>query len=264
MIHNALRTKTFRNSLEKEILKTILIAGKIIRKNAYNLDYVCLKGTDDPVTNLDRETELLIKKRLRNYDINFVGEEYGAVNNGSHITAYIDPIDGTKSFLRKEFLSTISVALADELDTTFGVVYDFMRGILFYANKESYMTIVGSKKKTKLPLNASYYSKTLSIEGNAPDISKKFEGSKYEIRTPVGSVALNMAQLAQGSYDGLIIQKIKGSTHDIAAGYHILKSAGFQIYNSKFGDFDYKNPKNGFIALSPQISDDVLKILGGN
>lgn len=255
------KTKINKKTLEEEVLTIVRKAGQIIRENAYNLEYVEWKKFDDPVTDLDRKTEQYIKNSLNQYNINFIGEEYGSDDNNSDITAYIDPIDGTKSFMRKEFLSTISIALADKNDTTFGVVYDFMRDIMFYASKKSHV-IVGNKEYA-IPLNIPSAKPTLSIDDNASEISKKFKGSKYEVRTPVGSVALNLAQLAQGSYDGIIMAMKKGGPHDIAAGYHILKNAGFKIYDFNHNEFDFRHPENGLIAIKPEYENEVINIFNG-
>jgi fructose-1,6-bisphosphatase/inositol monophosphatase family enzyme len=252
-------TKTDKKTLEEKVLKIVRDAGQRIKENAYNLEYVEWKKFDDPVTDLDRKTEQYIKDSLREYHINFVGEEYGKDDNNSDITAYIDPIDGTKSFMRKEFLSTVSIALAGTNDTTFGVVYDFMRDIMFYASEKS--CVVVENKTYDIPLDIPSALPTLSIDDNASEISKKFEGSKYHIRTPVGSVALNLAQLAQGSYDGIIMAMKKGGPHDIAAGYHILKQAGFNIYDFDHNKFDFRHPNNGLIAIKPEYENDVMKIM---
>ena len=55
----------------------------------------------DPVTYLDLKFENTIKKIIREFfiDHNIVGEEFGSEILDSDYTWYIDPIDGTKSFL---------------------------------------------------------------------------------------------------------------------------------------------------------------------
>lgn len=254
-------TKNNQENLEEKILEIVRTAGQQIRESAYNLEYVEWKKFDDPVTDLDRKTEQYIKSALSEYGINIVGEEYGKDDNNSDITAYIDPIDGTKSFMRKEFSSSISVALADKHDTTFGVVYDFMRDIMFYASSKSKVKV--GNKTYDIPLDIPSAKPTLSIDDKAPEIAEKFEETRYSIRVPVGSVALNMAQLAQGSYDGIIMSMKKGGTHDIAAGYHILKQAGFNIYDFEYNKFDLMKPNNGLIAIKPEYEKEVLNIING-
>lgn len=53
------------------------------------------------VTSADRDAETLVRGRIRRAfgDDGVVGEEYGASAGGSGYTWFIDPIDGTKSFV---------------------------------------------------------------------------------------------------------------------------------------------------------------------
>ena len=61
------------------------------------------KADDSPVTIADREAELLIRKKIseRFPTHAIVGEEFGAMETaGASHRWFIDPIDGTKSFMR--------------------------------------------------------------------------------------------------------------------------------------------------------------------
>lgn len=61
------------------------------------------KGDDTPVTVADREAEALIRRRIeaRYPEHGIVGEEYGEKEvAGSSHRWFVDPIDGTKSFMR--------------------------------------------------------------------------------------------------------------------------------------------------------------------
>jgi myo-inositol-1(or 4)-monophosphatase len=252
--------KTNQEQLEQKILNTAIKAGEIIKANAFNLEYVEWKHLDDPVTDLDRKTEQYIKDSLKEYHLNYVGEEYGKESNGSDITLLIDPIDGTKSFMRKEFHSAVSIAAEKNGEIFFGVVYDFMRNIAYYAdNTGAYVMLPEQKKTIKLPITYPSLSKmTVSID-DVPYINTILENDKnYELRKPIGSVALNMALLAQGSYDGLIMKMKKGDIYDIAAGCYIMKQAGIHMQTLAGGEFEYTKHKQGLIALRPDIADKVL------
>lgn len=60
------------------------------------------KADDTPVTLADREAETHIRQRIETVypDHTIVGEEYGVADKTSHFRWFIDPIDGTKSFMR--------------------------------------------------------------------------------------------------------------------------------------------------------------------
>ena len=111
---------TDQKKLEQQILETAIKAGEIIKDNAFSLEYVEWKHKDDPVTDLDRKTERYIRDSFKEYGLNYFGEEFGGENNGSDITLLIDPIDGTKSFMRKEFHSSVSIAAQKDGKIFFG------------------------------------------------------------------------------------------------------------------------------------------------
>ena len=252
-------------TLESQILKTSIRVGKMLKERAYDIGKVEWKKKDDPVTDLDRKAERMIRQSLKQYNANFIGEEYGIDDRGADISIYIGPIDGTKSFMRKEFHSSLSIAADDKNSGLFfGVVYDFMRGLLYYADsKGSYLYMPESGKTMNLPIKYPALSKmSLSID-NVPSIYEKIIDPKINVRRPIGSMALSMAQLAQGSYEGLIfVSKKKNGlidTADFAAGYYILKQTGAYITNIEGKEFDYKRPYKGMIALRQEVKDRIMK-----
>ena len=60
------------------------------------------KGDGSPVTIADREAERLIRDRVadRFPDHGVLGEEYPPTNEGARVRWILDPIDGTRSFMR--------------------------------------------------------------------------------------------------------------------------------------------------------------------
>lgn len=71
------------------------------------------KGDDTPVTIADRSAETLIRKRIqaRYPQHAIIGEEFGADDSDAEFRWYIDPIDGTKSFIRGVPLYGVLVGL---------------------------------------------------------------------------------------------------------------------------------------------------------
>ena len=60
------------------------------------------KADDSPVTAADRDAEALIRRRIESaFPAHaIIGEEYGVRNEAASHRWYVDPIDGTKSFIR--------------------------------------------------------------------------------------------------------------------------------------------------------------------
>ena len=118
-------------------LKAAQAAQQVIEKY-YNGDFeIQLKADQSPVTIADIETEKTIKSILLDAfpDHGFYGEETGKVNEDAEYNWLIDPIDGTKSFVRRyPFFSTqIALMKGDELILGVSNAPEF--GELAYAEK---------------------------------------------------------------------------------------------------------------------------------
>jgi len=83
------------------------------------------KADDSPVTIADREAETLLRERLERAfpDHGIVGEEFGASRPGASHQWYLDPIDGTKSFVRGVPLYGVLVGLEIEGRVEVGVAH---------------------------------------------------------------------------------------------------------------------------------------------
>ena len=84
------------------------------------------KADESPVTVADREAERLIRERIeRSYPQHAVlGEEFGgAVEEGASHRWIVDPIDGTKSFIRGVPLYAVLLALEVEGEVRVGVCH---------------------------------------------------------------------------------------------------------------------------------------------
>lgn len=97
---------------------------------------VTKKSDNSPVTIADQETEATIKTFLLNYDTNaqFVGEETGG-NLDDADAWIIDPIDGTKNFIRSLPFWSILIARYTKGEVTLGVSYTPQMDELIYAEK---------------------------------------------------------------------------------------------------------------------------------
>lgn len=84
------------------------------------------KDDDTPVTVADKKTEELIRDRIeKRYPGHaIVGEEYGATENqGASHRWFIDPIDGTRSFVRGVPLYAVLIGLEIEGEIQVGVAH---------------------------------------------------------------------------------------------------------------------------------------------
>jgi histidinol-phosphatase len=111
-------------------------AGEVARRHFRTDLQVELKGDRSPVTRADRECEARIVEVLRAAfpDYGVVGEEFG-VREGAGARWIIDPIDGTKNFIRGIPYFATLIGLEEEGEVTAGVIYAPAVDDLLYAYK---------------------------------------------------------------------------------------------------------------------------------
>jgi histidinol-phosphatase len=112
-------------------------AGEIALRYFRTRLAVDYKGDRSPVTQADRECEQRIVEVLhRSFpDYGIVGEEFGERGGGARPRWIIDPIDGTKNFIRGVPYFATLIGLEEEGEVTTGVIYAPAVDDLLYAQK---------------------------------------------------------------------------------------------------------------------------------
>ncbi|WP_267222607.1 inositol monophosphatase family protein [Dyella silvae] len=82
-----------------------------------------IKSDDTPVTVADREAELAIRKVLQQAlpQASIYGEEFGRDDNNHELLWMVDPLDGTKSFVRRTPFFSTQIALMHRGELVLGV-----------------------------------------------------------------------------------------------------------------------------------------------
>ena len=95
------------------------------------------KRDNSPVTIADREAEAAIKEVIRAHfpSHGFYGEEEGAQNEAAEYTWVIDPIDGTKSYMRGLPYFATELALVKQGEIIVGISNAPVLKKLLYAAK---------------------------------------------------------------------------------------------------------------------------------
>ncbi len=110
-----------------EFLATALTAAKSARElimSYYNGDFAIeIKADQTPVTVADRGAERLIRETIGNAfpEHGIFGEEFGAENKETEYLWLVDPIDGTKSFVKRYGMFSTQIALMHRGDLILGV-----------------------------------------------------------------------------------------------------------------------------------------------
>ena len=107
----------------KTAIKAAEAAQEVINKYYAGDFEIQIKPDETPVTIADIETEKVIKKIILDAfpDHGFFGEETGKVNENAEYNWLIDPIDGTKSFVRGYPFFSTQIALMHKDELILGV-----------------------------------------------------------------------------------------------------------------------------------------------
>jgi histidinol-phosphatase len=111
-------------------------AGEIALKYYRSTFDVSLKSDQSPVTQADREAEEAIVGILTRAfpDHGVLGEEFGA-RGGGQARWIVDPIDGTRNFVRRIPFWAVLIALEERGEITAGVVHAPATGDLYTARR---------------------------------------------------------------------------------------------------------------------------------
>jgi histidinol-phosphatase len=122
-------------------LEAAAAAGDIIRQAFRGSFKVRYKADASPVTEVDEAAELVIRKILKKkfHGHGFHGEETGQDHADAEWVWLVDPIDGTKAFVRGYPIFSVQIALMHQGELVLGVshapCWDAMAGETLHAEK---------------------------------------------------------------------------------------------------------------------------------
>jgi 3'(2'), 5'-bisphosphate nucleotidase len=236
---------------------------------------VTLKKDFSPLTEADLKSNEIIKNYLVKSKLPVLSEEEKKISYKERkdweMFWLVDPLDGTKEFIKRKGEFTVNIALIEKKMPAAGIIYvPFSKDLYFsvpgygsfkvshvnynsvkdrdlkyimklavrlpYKGKRDRLTVIGSR--SHMSLKTEIYIKKLKIQHKDLEITK------------IGS-SLKLCLIAEGKAD--IYPRFSPSMEwDIAAGHALIEGAGFKIcslnnknplaYNKK----DLKNP--AFIA----------------
>ncbi|MDC1436139.1 inositol monophosphatase [Gammaproteobacteria bacterium] len=189
------------------------------------------KGANDYVTNIDQEVEELIKTAIQKAypEHSFLGEETGLIEGEDKDTTWIiDPIDGTRNFMRGFPHFCISMACVKNNKVEHAVILDPIRQDEFTATRGEGSRLndsrirVGTKDRLQdAVISMSYasgehYDSALALQAK---LQNKIAGLRF-----TGSAALDLAYAASARLDAGWMSGIK--QWDVAAGILLVQEAG--------------------------------------
>jgi 3'(2'), 5'-bisphosphate nucleotidase len=224
-----------------------------------NID-ISIKCDGSPLTEADIAADIIIKKRLKLLfpEIYLVSEEdCPKFFERRELFFLIDPLDGTKEFIKRNGEFTVNIALIYKGYPIAGVVYAPALGELYFASSRTGAWKKKSGKKERIACQKWSSDKTLRIIGSRSHICQKTLnwmntlGYQYELISAGSS--LKFCRVAEGTAD-LYPRFSPTSQWDTAAGHCILEQAGGSVTNSSGQAFMYGTDRpiinSEFIATS--------------
>ncbi len=128
-------------NLRLAILAAIKAGYEIIKVYEEENTEVEYKSDNSPLTKADKNAHLAIIEGLKTSGFPVLSEEGKTIpyqeRSGWTLFWLIDPLDGTKEFIRKNGEFTVNIALISQDTPVLGVVYVPVTGVLYFASEET-------------------------------------------------------------------------------------------------------------------------------
>ena len=264
--------------LEKELDAAIALARKAGEKilEFYALEIIAEEklGADnffEPVTIADRTASKIIVENLQEIfptDGILSEEEIDPPERLDRVRVWmIDPIDGTKGFIKKDGDFAVQIGLTENGMSTLGVVYLPAENVLYYACKDAGAFVVEREKppvRLRVSDETNFTKMNLAISRNhhSPKMNRVIEdfGIKQEIQR--GSVGLKVGLIARQICDLYIHLSPRTKFWDTCAPQIILEEAGGKMTDIFGAPFVYNlsdvQNHNGVLASNGIVHEEVV------
>ncbi|MCU4176528.1 3'(2'),5'-bisphosphate nucleotidase CysQ [Carboxylicivirga sp. N1Y90] len=230
------------------------IAGGQATMMVYNRGEVkvMLKNDQSPLTEADIESNLVIERLLQTSNLPVLSEEGKLLSyeerKGWHTLWIVDPIDGTKEFVKRSGEFTVNIALVEDGKPILGVIVAPALNTVYWGDesgayksmlhknwlKKTAMDVVTDLSPIKLPCKTTDQFTVVRSVSHYSDETKEYmqmldEEIPNSASLSIGS-SLKMCVLAEG---GAHLYPRLGPTMewDTAAGQAILEASGGQLFD---------------------------------
>lgn len=223
-------------------------AGKRILE-VYDTDFaVEHKDDKSPLTEADTQSHKAIMQVLENTQYPTLSEEGRdipyEVRKSWNTFWLVDPLDGTKEFIKRNGEFTVNIALIEEQTPIMGVIYVPVQKVLYFGMEGmgAYKAVLTDTPPTlediiavaqKLPATEE---RTFTIVGSRSHMSPETETYMNELKEKHGAVemlsvgsSLKLCMVAEGKADEYP-RFAPTMEWDTGAGHGICKAAGFKVY----------------------------------
>lgn len=243
----------------QELLKTAMAAaieaGGAILEVYHSGDFdVTVKGDDSPLTRADVASHEVIMRHLEATGIPVLSEEGRDIPHGERSgweqLWVVDPIDGTKEFIKRNGEFTVNIALVRDGLPVMGVIYVPVTGELYFGSGAGAFKAVWAQDLGFDDAGIAAAARSLPMDrGDRPftavasrsHMSPETEAFIDELRSEHGQVALiskgsslKLCMVAEGKAD-CYPRFAPTMEWDTAAGQAICMAAGFDVIDQNTG-----------------------------
>lgn len=233
-------------------IKASLEAGKAIME-VYNTEFeVGYKGDDSPLTEADKRANDIINSFLVPTKIPIISEESKQIEydiRKDWETCWIvDPVDGTKEFVKRNGEFTVNIALINRGKPILGVIYIPVSKVLYFANTESneayklilesHCTPVEKIIESAISIEPNFnISNSINVVGSRSHLNQKtldfVEALKEKARVEIISIgsSIKFCLVAEGEAD-LYPRFSPTMEWDTAAGQAICNAVGVEVISN--------------------------------
>ncbi len=237
--------------LAEELIDTFLIAGKVSKDFCAKGLKITIKQDKSPVTDGDLEVDKILRNKILSItpNIPIISEETVnlKIENKDRIFWLIDPIDGTKQYIKNEDEYTLNAALIIDLKPAIGIIYAPKKDRLFFSYGNNFAFEISNGNTKKMNCKKVNNDEIIALTNSDKMSEKILQIYKKNNSTRIVkmSSSLKFCILAAGEAD-IYAAEARAFEWDIAAGHAILSHAGGSVttHNGEkilYGKKNYKN-----------------------
>ncbi|MGY9047321.1 inositol monophosphatase [Puniceibacterium antarcticum] len=251
------------------MIKAARKAGRSLVKDFREVEnlQVSMRGAGDFVTKADLASEKILHDELTGArpTYGWLGAESAEIEGQDPTRRWIvDPLDGTTNFLHGHPHWAISIALEHKGQIVSGVVFDPAKDEMFYAEKGSGAWLNDSQRLRVSGRNRM--SEALFATGVPHGARKTLPATLKDLARLMpecagvrswGAVALDLAYVAAGRYDGYWERELK--LWEAAAGSLIVQEAGALMQGVREGQDPLDS--GSLLCANSHVFDNLARII---
>ena len=253
------------NSFLEPVCKLAVLAGQEILKVYQGEFDVETKSDGSPITAADQVAHRVIVEGLVQLapDIPILSEEASEIVYEERATWdrfwLVDPLDGTREFVKRNGEFTVNIAFIDNNKPVLGVVYVPVTGVSYFACKGGGAFKQEASERAKPISVTPYRGGKVRIAGSRSHISeplKKFITAVGDVETISMGSSLKLCLVAEGAAD--VYPRLGPTSEwDTAAAQAIVEIAGGKVTDIDNNPLRYnkQNILNPWFIVSDGVTD---------